>query len=669
MANQKKKPSKKEIKIYPEELEDNKSNNPINQAAADAPEKEKQDTNTADESKRNNNKLEKSLIKIYDEQGKQEINMSKFDKKDRKNKILIYFIIFALLLILGWLAYFTFNPVLKFESERIGLSIEGPTSVLSGEDITYILKYSNQERADIVNSNLTVYLPEGFILKETNPANSKSEGNGTKSRVNSWDLSTLKVGETGTIEIKGKMISNADQKIETVTANLAYRPSNFNSEFQKTTSLDTRVTLAVVGINIIGPIQLSPEEKITYKITYTNNLPDSSKNVKITAFYPLGFTPDKITPEPSAEKLSNDESGNIWYKDDLKYAAEQIIEITGGFGKDNSGKKDLKVQIELKEGDALYPQMEKTLTTELAKEGLMLNLIINGGTENKSLSLGDYLNYSIAYRNNGATTLGDLAISINLDSEILDWSTLEDKNNGAKTDNSIAWNKSNIPALESLSPGNGGSIDFRIKSKGLSDVSNLAKDKWRVISLATMKVSKVNGQDSATTLNSNTINTSVSTDLNLTVEGRYFNDDNIAIGSGPLPPKVGATTSYKIFWTISNSIHEIKNIKVSATLPANVSWAAKYDLTAGQIQFKPETRQIIWEINRLPLSTKEATSEFEVNITPTTDQAGKILVLIPTVSLQAIDAVMGNIITQSQEGITTNLETDPIVKGKGVVVK
>jgi hypothetical protein len=668
MANSKKKPSKKEIKIYPEESEHNPPENPKKESAVNKPE-EKKDGSTANESLKNNIKLEKSLIKIYDAQGKQEINMSKFDKKDRKNKILIYFIVFALLLILGWLAYFTFNPVLKFESERIGLNIEGQTSVLSGEDITYTIKYSNQERADIINSTLTVYLPEGFILKETNPANSKSEGNGIKSRVNSWDLDTLKVGETGTIEIKGKLISDTDQKIETITTTLAYRPSNFNSEFQKTASLDTRVTLAVVNVNIDGPIQLSPEEKATYKITYTNNLPDSSKSVKITAFYPLGFTPDKITPEPSAEKLSNDESGNIWYKDDLKYAAEQIIEIIGGFGQNNSGKKDLRVTIELKEGDTLYSQMEKTLTTALTKEDLTLNLIINGSTENKSLSLGDYLNYSIVYRNNGDTTFGDLAISVNLDSEILDWSTLEDKNNGTKTNNSITWTKDNISMLASLSPGNSGSIDFRIKSKELGDVNDLAKDKWRVISLATMKVGKINGQDSATTLNSNTISTSVSTDLTLTVEGRYFNDDNIAIGSGPLPPKVGETTSYKIFWTISNSIHEIKNIKLSTTLPVNVSWAAKYDLTAGQIQFKPENRQIIWEINRLPLSLEDVAAEFEVSITPTADQAGKILVLTPTVSLQAIDAVTGNIITQSDKGITTNLETDPMVKGKGVVVK
>lgn len=668
MANQKKKPSKKEIKIYSEEIKDAELNNSIEEPIANEIEEETS-KNIADKSLKNNTKLEKKLIKIYDEQGKQEINMSKFDKKDKKNKILIYFIVFALFLILGWLAYFTFNPVLKFESERIGLNIEGPTSILSGEDITYIVKYGNQERADIVSSALTVYLPEGFILKEANPAISKSEGDGEKSRVNSWDLGTLKVGQTGTIEIKGKLLADTDQKIETITANLAYHPSNFNSEFQKTSSLDTRVTLAVVSVNIDGPSQITPAEKITYKITYNNNLVDSSKNVKITALYPLGFTPDKITPEPSAEKLNDNESGNIWYKDDLKYAEEQTIEITGGFGKDNSGKKYLKAIIELKEGDTLYPQMDKTFTTELAKEGLSLNLIINGATENKSVSFGDYLNYSIVYRNNGQTTVGNLEISANLDSEILDWSTLEDKNKGAINNNLITWTKDNIPALESLPPGNEGSIDFKIKSKNLSDVANLAKNKWQVISLATIKVGKTNGQNSNTILNSNTINTSVSTDLNLKVEGRYFNDDNIAIGGGPLPPKVGQTTSYKIFWTLTNSIHEINNVKVSTTLPANVSWAANYDLTAGQIQFQPETRQIIWEINRQPLSVKEATAEFEVNITPTADQAGKIMVLIPTVALQAIDAVTGNIIAQSEDGTTTNLETDPMVKGKGVVVR
>jgi len=594
--------------------------------------------------------------------------MFRFERKKKKNKL---FFIVSLFILLGiaWLSFIIFIPRQEFKEERIKLEIDGPSNILSGEDFTYIIKYGNQEKINLNNAELRVYLPFEFILKETNPlSSSKTQTDEAKSRVNTWNFGTLKVGQTGKIEIKGKLIAETDVT-ETITAILSYRPANFNSEFQKSISLDTKITSSLLTLNIEGPTQITPEEKIIYKIKYKNNLEDSKKNAKITIYYPLGFSPEKFSSEPSTENLSNDLKGNIWYKDNLEYNKEEIIEITGNFSKENGGEKDLKVKIELKEGDNLYPQEEKNFTTEIVKEGLILNLIINGSTENKPIVPGDFLNYSIVFRNNGQATMNDLEIKATLNGEILDWQTLEDKNNGIKENNQITWNKNLVSSLALLSPGNEGSIDFKIKTKNLDEINNFNKTKLEVESMAEIKIGKINELESNAILKSNTIITKFSTDLNLKVEGRYFNDDNMAIGSGPIPPKVGETTSYQIFWTLTNTIHEVKNVKVTTSLPINVNWTGKTTLSAGQIEFNPENRQITWEINRLPLGISEVIANFEVSITPTENQAGRILILIPEVNLHAIDYETENEINQVKEGITTNLETDPIVKGRGVVTK
>ncbi len=594
--------------------------------------------------------------------------MSKLEKQTRRKKIIYLLIGLVIIGILVWAAWLILNPAQRFENDRIRLDISGPTTLLSGQDVSYLIKYGNQERVNLNRVVLTAYLPNGFNLKETNPlSSSATQADQATNRINTWNLGTLKVGQTGEIEIKGKLVQ--DTGTATVTANLSYEPANFSSEFQQTASFNTEVTSSILTLDFSGPAQISPRDKVTYEIKYKNNLPDRTVNAKITIFYPSDFSPGTISPEPSSEKLTNDQSGNIWYKDNLNPNQEQTIDLTGNFSPESSGQKNLKARIELKEGDNLYLNEEKTLTTEIVKEGLILNLIINGQTTDQPITAGDYLNYSIIYRNNGQATISDIKIQATLDSQILDWSTLEDKNKGTINGNEIIWSKNTVPGLALLPPGNEGSLDFKIKTKTLDQLSGLGPAAMAIKSSAELIIGQMNGQTSTVSVPSNQIATKTNTDLNLKVEGRYFNDDNIAIGSGPIPPKVGEQTNYQIFWTLTNTLHEATNVKISTSLPTSVSWTGKTNLKAGQLDFNPATRQIAWTINRIPLGTSALTANFELSITPTSDQAGRILILIPETNLQATDSETQGQINQTRDGVTTNLDTDPTVKGKGVVTR
>ena len=66
-----------------------------------------------------------------------------------------------------------------------------------------------------------------------------------------------------------------------------------------------------------------------------------------------------------------------------------------------------------------------------------------------------------------------------------------------------------------------------------------------------MKVGKIGETEVDMTIKSNEIVVDINTGMVFKAEARYFNDDNIAVGSGPLPPKVGETTKYRIFWNIN----------------------------------------------------------------------------------------------------------------------
>ena len=105
-------------------------------------------------------------------------------------------------------------------------------------------------------------------------------------------------------------------------------------------------------------------------------------------------------------------------------------------------------------------------------------------------------------------------------------------------------------------------------------------------------------------------------------------------------------------------------------LPASVSWVGKKDITAGDLEYQPESRSVVWTINRMPTTINlDYRISFEVSITPKTSDAGKILALTVDINLTGTDQVTSAKISQTAGSITTDLVKDSMAKGKGLVEK
>ena len=152
----------------------------------------------------------------------------------------------------------------------------------------------------------------------------------------------------------------------------------------------------------------------------------------------------------------------------------------------------------------------------------------------------------------------------------------------------------------------------------------------------------------------------INSDLDMTVGARYYDADNVALGSGPITPKSGETSSYNVRLALSNNLHNITDIEVSAVLPQNVSWDNKENHNLGDLYYNSKTKKIIWKVSRLPKTSKDGVVDFNVSITPTTDDVGKVLILIPEINLTATDSETGAVINKKFKAITTAFE-DPIM--------
>ncbi|MFA5021600.1 MAG: hypothetical protein WC508_00765 [Patescibacteria group bacterium] len=612
--------------------------------------------------------IQKGLMNIYKNRDGSLTDISHLEVR-RKGLLKVYFISFvaiiALLAAIAWLGFVIFNPNKSFSSKSIKLTINSEQNIASGNEVTYVLEYKNIEKAALDNLEIIFRYPDGFDFISANPMPSNEFNS-------AWQLGTLAQNGSGRIEIKGKLVGEVGS-IKTINATASFQPQNFNSVFKETTSFSSQVTSSILEINIEGPSQLLAQKQATYKITYKNNSDQDLEKVKMLVTYPTNFVFQQANPASTQKPDEARNLNNEWLIDKLEKQQQGTIEITGGYlANDQNPIANFIAQIGFlnKDSGELSIQQEKIITTEIISPSLNINLIINGSNQNQPISFGQTLTYSIDYKNLGQKDLTGVVLSITLDSDVLDWSTLDDKHGGTVEGNKITWTKDQISDLDVVRILAQGVIDFSIKVKDANQV-DLKKSSLMVKSKVQATLTKIGDLEAPDLkVDSNEIQNNINTDIDFKVEGRYFDDDNIAVGSGPLPPVVGQKTTFRIFWSLANSLHEVSDVVVTAKLPSGVNWENKYLVKAGTINYNSSDNTVSWKINRIPSNKgyDDVNVWFDLSVTPTKQQVRRLLILTDQTDLVATDKVTKSQITKTGKAITSNLEDDPIASGKGLVI-
>ncbi len=611
--------------------------------------------------------LEKELREIYEDQDGKISDMSKiYHKKKSKIKrfmagVLVFLVSAAAL---SWAGFFFFGRGQAFSGENVNLEIISPDTSAGGERIEYVIKYQNNETVPLGQAEINVRLPDDFARSSEDPAPSDGE--------NIWEIGSIAAGKGGEIKISGSLYG-AEDSIEMLRAVLTYKPADFNSEFQKVATAVTKIQNSLLDISLSGPERVLTNKETSFKIKYKNTGEEALQGLKISVIAPADF---------SFKEKQGEKEVTSWEILEAVPGEEKEINFSGSFGASSEGERELGVQIGFMKDDKFYLQKENSFKTNVLAGAILSTLILNGDPRDRALNFGDTLNYAIVYQNKDKTDLSDIEIKIVFESTsrnnkmMLDWTTLKDDYNGVVVgtqlmpevrQGTITWTKRQIPGLLKLAPGAEGTINFQLKLKPFSEFQDWGIKDFEVKSLAEIKIGK-NGTDAPEEIiQSNGINFKINSDLSLKTEARYFNDDNIAVGNGPLPPEVGKTTAYRIFWTVANSLHEVENLKISTILPENINWSNKSEITAGELKFDEATREVFWTLNRMPLDVKNLGVNFEITVTPTAAEKGKLLTLLLGTNLTATDKSTGAAITKTGEALTSNLNGDPGAEGKGIV--
>ena len=620
--------------------------------------------------------IDSNLSEIYRDKDGGRVDVKKLNVKKRAPFLVRLFRRLLILALLALAAYFAYSYWFDKSGDISGLDLKitAPDKVVAGEDFTYQVDYHNPTKYNLSSVHLEMQYPAGFIFGSASvPATSGNYG---------WDLPDMAPGSNASLTITGKMIAPADSA-NVILGHLSYLPGTFSSQFKKEASASTVVSgLGFnVDLNYSGTAFLNQDNEMSlifsniqnnylgdFNISFT--LPAEANATVVTPDNTASSTPTAPATPTSATTtdkfLVTKSGGASWQVTGLSTTTgRQEVPLTYLI-KQKSANPEIKVRLEKKTADGQsYIFWEKAFTPELVTSDLNLTLIMNGTKNDNAISFGQPLNYSLTYTNHGATSYQDVVIMASLSGDFLDWNSLKDTNKGTLQNGTIIWTKNEIPALAEIKPGAEGAIDFSINLRPFKD-SDLGKT-MSVVSYGQYSMNNIpiKSQDNK----SNTITSKINSDLSLDEQIRYFNTDNLPVGSGPLPPQVGQKTTFRVYWTVKNNLHELSDTSVVLPLPSYINWENSNTTNVGSLSFDATNHQVVWEIGRLPLSVYRADAEFSLSLTPAESDRNKILVISPGSSVSAMDTETKDTIIKKLGAKTTKLEDDDIagLNNSGIV--
>lgn len=499
----------------------------------------------------------------------------------------------------------------SFNENRVTVDISGPVEGESGDLLAYAVNYKNENRVSLKNVTLWIGFPESF--KAETEANFKKEGN----IGGAVEIGEIKAGASGQYILKGRAY-NPKGTLIYIKADMAYTPSNFNSQFNSKFQLGVRVTSTPVEFEVLAPQYIASGDAVDYLINYKNTGQEDFNNLRVKMDYPESFTFAKSNPAVS-------EGNNIWYIGRLAAGESGKIVVSGKLEGVRDEAKNAVAYIGAMERGEFFSYNEEKAVTNIAASPLVIEHVVNG-LKNLNVKAGDTLRFEIAYKNESELGYRDAIVTEKIDSPVLDYFSLRLEWGAFDFENKvITWKARDLPNLRFLGPGQGGIIRFNIKVKDVIPVSG-ANDKNFIISA----LAKIDSPDIPTPVKANKIIAGNEIDMKLTsrllFSTKGFYNDSIISNSGPIPAQVGKETTYTIHWMVGSVSNDMTEARVETVLPTGVSMTGKIYPEDARLAYNERNNTIVWETGNLSAGTGIASSPkevaFQIKFIPSPDQGG-----------------------------------------------
>ena len=555
----------------------------------------------------------------------------------------------AFLIISGFMVW---HGLTSFDKDNVYLEIQGPEKMVSGDEVIYIVKYKNNTRLSLKNIKLVFCYPEKSI-----PSN-------TENLIETYDLPDLGPKQENEIKLPVRVIGleNTDKK---VSAELNYQPGRISSRFINQAEFSTKIISVPLAINLDLPEKLVSGQSFDFSIKYSNKSETSFDNLQVRIEYPDGFT-------LQSSDLKSLKEDRIWPIGELIANEQGEIFVKGIIQGEQGESKSFNAQIGTFEDDEFTLYAETVSAFKISVSPLFVSQTINKSSDYIAKT-GESLEYQIDYQNTTDVGIKNVIITAKIEGEALDLTSLR-INNGSfdGASRTITWNAGNLPDLAFLNHYQEGSVNFSIKVKDPLPIENYNDKNFIITNTVQIDSSETPDvlKDIQVTGESKSI-TKVASKLIVQAQG-YYNDDLIS-NSGPIPPKIGQTTTYTIKWRLINTANDLSNVKVEAFLPPHVQWKNKISPADTELEYNLQTGQLLWQIGDLPAATgvllpvKQVA--FQVAIIPSLAHLNSTMELIGQSKITGYDNFVSSELSNIDKIIDTDLPDDLSIRQDGKVIE
>lgn len=569
--------------------------------------------------------------------------------RGRGVKKAIYWIMaLAVIFAISGLVWFLWGGGTSFTEKNVEFFVEAPVEITSGGKAEYLVKFANKNLQAMTDVRLTFFYPNDAVVIRAGE------------RVVTLPTEEVKIdrmesGGVGEYRFSAYLVGGRGE-VKKATARLVFTPEEIRSSFEKEADAATTIKALDVTLTLVAPPNAVSGQAISYLLDYRNESSQELANLTLKFIYPDGFAPTNFNPRPA--------SGNAtWLIKQIRPGEGNRIVIDGLLKGAERENKSVAVILQ-REVDGTKIDYEKAAsTTTISTPLLSTEVSVNNQSSSYIAQLGEQLNYKIKFTNNSEVDLTGLTISAKLDGTMFDLGSLRTTgffDVGART---VSWNASSSALLNRLAPGQYGVVDFTVNLKNSFPTSGLgAKDLVAKVSVRAETFTIPPGYFSdSLTAQAESI-TKIKSLPGFEQLAQYSGSG--WEGSGPVPPRVGQKTVYTVVWYLSNTSGDILKTMMKGVLPAGVSWEDNARVNGQQSlpSFKPASREVVWDVGVLPSGTGSTAPKYEavfqVSITPSLAQAGTILSLIKSLTLEGEDSVTRQLFVLSGKDLTANELTD-----------
>jgi hypothetical protein len=528
----------------------------------------------------------------------------------------------------------------NFSSSAVTIALEAPEHTVSGDEVTYTVRWKNPTGVALTNLRFRIFWPEDTVkLEEGTPTMPESEG---------FTIDRVEAGTEGTREFKVFLLG-PEGAVKTADLNVIFQAGTLKSDFTKDVKAVTTVTDTPVRLTLTAPPTAVAGETVQYLLDARNETEQELTDLRVEFTLPDGFDVAESSPKPS-------EGESTFTIASLKAGEGTRIRISGTLQGAEREAKTVEVVLKRNFNGQYVDYVHESTTTMLTSPLLSVRIAPAEGREYVAPP-GDKIRYTVTYRNNSSYAFLGLSLAVKLEGTMFDLSTVDVENGYFDgSTGTVIYDSSGVPNLSQLTPGGSGTLKFTVTLHP-GFVGGAGSSNFFVKTTARLSTANIpTGLEGPEIEALDSLVTKISTQPTVLQSVLYDN----GAGEGPMPPKNGEETVFTLRWQITNPGNDVRDAKVTATLPPGVAWKDASQAVVGGTAptFDQNANRVTWAIGTVPFGTGAGMPRFEalfkVSIRPASNLVGQAVPLATQTTLFGTDSYTQQSVEVRVRDVSTN---------------